>query len=459
MVEMSLTESNGLTKQPCNNRLLRKMGLGHNTKAGKDTVNRFFQTALNGVGKKRLVDACEAYAYACRGLGSSLDWIVGFQVSEKYREFMADTVNAGLRSFLNGEEDSGVIVLHREIVEGEFSLLPVEGSSANASGVPDHASLLIPTGATSPQIGDEVVYLRLDVERSHDRKSMFSASVFLFSDRNGRSLAGFGAVPAYIVNIDGVPMALKHTIGVYDVIGVNASIFEAWWRHSLTDPTEESFVIPLDETDSSGRPVSLIMERDIGTSWYVSIEIGDDTFSLAECGLGKVIEIDADEAYKERVRLVEAFKACDDPSTAIGYEHIFDEEHIGRFSEEFQEELENDPQSGIAKFVGEVKRAIGRLRADPLSWPSTMFPSGEEKELEFNGDAAMTRIQLLAPLYLTDRDAELARPSVYVVAAINRSSDGGGVYCAFPTVLDNGMVESNRRIMRRAIRNSMAKAA
>ena len=88
-----------------------------------------------------------------------------------------------------------------------------------------------------------------------------------------------------------------------------------------------------------------------------------------------------------------------------------------------------------------------------------MFYGGAEKDLVWNGDSVLTRVQYALPVFLTDEEVELERPSVYVIAGLKYDSVAGRDVCVFPTVLDNALLLRNQSAMRRAIRQSPRLAA
>ena len=459
MVTLSLSGSRVFEPSANGARTLSRLGLGRSTKARVDVANRFLVNALNRKSGKRFVDASRAFLSVRHALGASLEWITECPVSDRYLEAIAESVNSNLAGYFDCGDEDGVHVMIAEWSCGGVRLVPAADSEKDAMEDSTRLTLLIPTGIKSRKIDDEFVYLRIDGWMTHDGQSDFIATDVLFTDEDGKCLVGFGAITEFITNLDNVPLAIEHAVGGdYDVRSLNAAVFDAWWQHRLSDPNGDTILIPTIETDAYGRPITLVMEREGTNTWSVSVEIDGDRFSPSELIPGMGVEIDAVDVMNERERLVREFQKCDHPGWWINYVHIFDE-NFGRFPEEVKQAITADPDGMFAKFTDELGREIQHLRQDPLAWSTTMFNKGAEKELECDGDKIATRIQLLAPVRLTDADRKVDRPTVYVVAALKLDKETGIEHVSFPTILDNRMVQTNRNIMRRAVRNALGKAA
>jgi len=160
------------------------------------------------------------------------------------------------------------------------------------------------------------------------------------------------------------------------------------------------------------------------------------------------------EVEAELARLDSAFRRPICVEEAINIEHIFGD-HADRFPAEFREEIVADPGSAFERLVDSLKSVL----AMPDKWEPTMFYGGAEKDLVWNGDSVLTRVQYALPVFLTDEDAELERPSVHVIAGLKCDNVAGCDVCVFPTVLDNALLLRNQSAMRRAIRQSPRLAA
>lgn len=452
MAIMELTSARGMGSQECSSRVLDQLGLGRTSRASAAAVNEFLRRALNDRCGQRMVDAFDAYEGVRRGLGSSLSWILGYDVGTPVRSRIANTVNDELYAFVRGREESGVRVMAYRMRDNRVVLEHVETPKDPLSGIPRRCALLVPAGVTSPRIKDGAVYVRLDVQRSRTGRSLFDARAFAFTDADGRALAGFGAVTACIENLDDVPAALREALGsVYDEIAVNAGIYDAWWNHLISNREGGRICVDLGFSEE-GDAVCLAMDLVQTGVWRVAIVIGGEPYSPEELAASQVIVLDPDDVLEERHRLVDAYRTCRPDDPMFAYNHIFHERRA-RFPSRFRQLLEIDEDRAVSLFMDELQRRFAELHANPGSWLTTMFHGGAEHELSMSGDRVSTCIQLLVPLFLDDEDREIGRPSVYLVASSNVDSMGRE-YLAFPTILDGRIVQRNRNALRRALRKS-----
>ncbi len=455
MIALSLDSRRSCDHSHDSEAALRRLGLERHTRADVRVANDFIRKALNGYCGKRLVDAAPVFMSVRHALGASLGWIMDNpRVSVPFRERMAEYVNRELASFVEGRRDNGVIVMRRENVGGEECLSPV-GGYLPPQRIRSGYAILVPTGRTSPRLGDDEVYLRMDVSRPRFTGASFCASEFLFADSNGKSIAGFADITDYVVNLDDVQLALRNAVGGdVDDVGCNAAIFDAWWRYKIGGKADDTILVPLPVADLRGNAISLVMKREALRSWWVSLEIGGVSAELAEYLPETAMTVGYAEVEAELARLDSAFRRPICVEEAINIEHIFGD-HADRFPAEFREEIVADPGSAFERLVDSLKSVL----AMPDKWEPTMFYGGAEKDLVWNGDSVLTRVQYALPVFLTDEDAELERPSVHVIAGLKCDNVAGCDVCVFPTVLDNALLLRNQSAMRRAIRQSPRLAA
>lgn len=455
MIALSLDSRRSCDHSYDSEAALRRLGLERHTRADVSVANNFIRKALNGYCGKRLVDVSPVFMNVRHALGASLGWIMDNpRVSVPFRERMAEYVNRELVSFVEGRRDNGVIVMRRVNVAGEESLSPV-GGHLPPQRIRSGSAILVPTGRTSPRLGDGEVYLRMDVSRPRFVGASFRASEFLFTDSDGKSIAGFGDITDYIENLDDVQLAIRNAVGGdVDDVGCNAAIFDAWWRYKIAGKTDDTILVPLPVADLCGNAITLVMKRKALRSWWVSLEIGGGPAELAEYLPETTMTVSYAEVEAELARLDSAFRRPICVEEAINIEHIFGD-HADRFPAEFGEEIVADPGSAFVRLVDSLKNVLDA----PDKWEPTMFYGGAEKDLVWNGDSVLTRVQYALPVFLTDEDVELERPSAYVIAGLKYDSVAGRDVCVFPTVLDNALLLRNQSAMRRAIRQSPRLAA
>ena len=451
MAVMELSSARGLGSQLNSARILGKLGLGRSARANNAIVNEFIRRALNDGRGRRLVDAFAAYESMRRGLGSSLSWILGYEVGTAALNRIADTVNDELCAFFGGHARSGVRVMAHRKQGDRIVLEHVETPKHPETGLPRRCSLLIPAGVNSPLIGGEQVYVRQDGMRSRNGRAAFEAHSFLFTDAEGRALAGFGSIAAWFENLDDVPAALREALGsAYEEVEANAAIYDGWWNHMVSDRGGDHVRVDLGASEE-GDEVRLAMDRVQTQVWHVSIEMAGVAYAPEELAVYQGIVLDPDDVLVERRRLLDSYRTCRPEDPTFAFDHIFRERSC-RFPPRFRRLLEMDEDRAVSLFMQELERRFDDLRANPDSWLTTMFHDGAERELVFDGDCASTRIQLLVPLFLDDEDRDIGRPSAYLVASSNFDERTGREYLAFPTVLDGRIVQRNRNALRRAIR-------
>jgi len=459
MTQFELSPHLSLDAAPNKALIISQLDLERNTRVSPAEANAFAVSALNRADGTRMIDVSDAFASVRHVLGSSLDWALGYPVSKQSRKRIGECVNAELEALVREDGTSGVKLLRLERDGDQCIKTPCEMPRNPARYLPKGMALLVPIGMTSPRLFGDEAYLRFDVERSCNAKSVFVASDVLLTDAAGNSIVGFGAVTGYLCNLDDVQHAIMGIVGPeYDPIRLNTKVYDGWWCHCQRNPDEAEFRIPLDEKDPDGKAVAMRMIREGGHAWRIFIEYDSDLYDPAEFVFGDGIDVNVDELLNDRDHVIAVVKQCESPESQVAYDHIFCD-HADRLPLEVQDRLNTDPEAVIENFQKEFKASIRRFHIDPKSWLTTMFYGGVEKELAYNGDAALSKVQLLAPVYLTDTDKSFDRPSVYVVASVNRDRTSGEEYCSFPTILDRRIVQLNRNSMRRAIRAALQKQA
>ena len=423
--------------------ILRKLHLDHHTLASDATANSFLRKGLNGPSGIRYVDASGIFKHVRRALGSSAARTFSLcGPSQSFFDCIADCVNYGLERYATGRMDHGVLVFRQERHADGYGLVPVTGKDALFGRVVhnSNATLLIPTGMTAaPYTGCKDVFLRIDVARPRFRGAYFKAEEFIFSDGNGRSIAGLGDIPDYIVNLDDVNDALKGALGDdYDPHGVNATVFDAWWSHKLTNPLGQIIHAPLRNREGEDTGFTMVLKRTTPTAWEVFLDDGEDERPLSFFLPDTEICIDPDDILSELDSVKAALESTDDLISITNFNHIFDD-NFARFPEAFRKSFDEDQEEGVETFI----EALELAKAQPSKWMPIPYHEGHERFLVYNGDEEFSRIQLLLPLLLTDDEKRQGMASVFAVVGLRRDPSTGEVSCIIPTILERSTAYGN----------------
>lgn len=437
--------------------ILRKLHLDHHTLASDATANRFLRKGLNGPSGIRYIDASGIFKHVRHALGASAERTFGLSKhSQAMFDNIADRVNAELDDFVCARKGHGILVFRQECSADSCRLVPATGKDALFNRVVNYsnATLLIPTGRIGAAITEcQNVFLRIDVARSRFQGAYFAAKEFIFTDENGKSIAGLGDIPEYIANIDDVHEALKGAlVEDYDVPSCNARIFDAWWRHRMLDPAGDRIRIPLPANDGSESGFSMILERIPPTGWEVLLEEGESRRALAYYLPEVEMDIDIESVLSECETVKTVLFNTQDLIDITNFEHIF-EDNFDRFPDEFKELFNKDYEEGAETFI----EALERAKATPSCWQPAPYNEGNEKRLERIGDAESNHIQLLLPLLLTDDERRHGAPSVYAVVRTWRDHETGELTCTIPTILGSEAANSRIRSLRRLVRRACAK--
>jgi len=456
MSDLTLSSDRALARNAECKSLLREFNLERPTMASDSIANGFVSEALNDLGGERFIDVSHAFPKVRRALGSSLTRTIhNREVTSALLHRMAGCIRHELTSFMHGRGSHGVLVYARKQVGNTLVLIPATERNAQPHRIAKGSSILIPTGVISPCIGNDDVYLRVDVERSRDRRSTLSALEFLFSDRHGNSIAGFADARCFIENIDDLPEALKTALGVgYDVAACNAAIFNTWWSHCLLNPLGDMIRIPLPPSVTSTSAYALVMRRTGSNSWELLLEENGEVKPLAWFLPDAELNVDVDALKDEHRKLMSALRAAADNGFDFDSDHIFDE-RIDRFPAEFIDECCENPEDAVRRFTDEIKRGLAMQER----WLPSLFHAGREYELFLNGDTANTRLQMLLPLALTDEDVTNGTSSVYAVLEVWKLPGEDVCVVGIPTILTPEQAKANRNAFRRMLRRAYRKCA
>lgn len=453
---LTLSSDRALARNSECKALLREFNLERPTMASDDIANKFVSEALNDLDGERFIDVRHAFPKVRRALGSSLTRTIhNREVTPALLHRMADRIRHELSSFMHGRGAHGVLVYTRTQAGNALELIQATGRNTQPSRIAKGSAIIIPTGVISPCISNDDVYLRVDVERSRDRRSRFAAEEFLFCDRHGNSIAGFADARCFVENIDDVPDALKKALGAgYDVTACNAAIFNSWWSHCQLNPLGDIIRIPLPPSITSTSAFALVMRRTGSNSWEVLLEENGEVKPLAWFLPDAELNVDVDALKDEHRNLMSALRAAADNGFDFDSDHIFDE-RIDRFPAEFIDECCENPEDAVRRFTDEIKRGL----AMPERWLPSLFHSGHEYELFLNGDSANTRLQMLLPLALTDEDVANGTSSVYAVLEAWQLPGEDVCVVGIPTILTPEQAKANRNAFRRMLRRAYRKCA
>lgn len=427
------------------------LGISTSKWADQQTVSQFYSVAVNLCDHTRVIDCQRVHRAVCKSLGERATWVFGYELTPKAIQSLAEKVNASLVGFVSGGSDVRVFRVSYDPLP---HLVAVPAGECSVSCVAGECTLVIPTGLVSETIGDEV-HLRLDVVPSTDDHSILTAIGFLFTDKFGRSIAGFGDIQEYLVHLDGATEAIEEFLGhPYDVLALNGDIYDAWWRDHVQGGGPREIVVPLDEISKEGRQTAIVLTPLPGQrAWTISLKDGEDCLPIEDFIPGLDLAVDPNDAEREWREIVSMFRSPFDIGPALRFDHVI-VDHIDRYAEEFVQDMIADPERAGSRFIPEVERAIARLKANSLAWMPAVYNAGQEAELEFAGESIDSTLYLLAPLYLTDRAERNGVPTVYLVATL-RTNEDGTKSCFFPSVLDSASAMRNMRNLRRAYRNGI----
>ena len=164
-----------------------------------------------------------------RAYGSSLGWILGDYSTKDAIKVISKSAGAALRAFLRGDPTSGVIVLERHPDEHGVLLYRKELCGNPTDFLEESYTLLLPTNITSPRLGGKMLFERLDLGVSHDRRVPFSIREVLFTGEDGESIAGIGDTRNMFIEHlrDLLPALYKVLREEYDLLDINARMFSA----------------------------------------------------------------------------------------------------------------------------------------------------------------------------------------------------------------------------------------
>lgn len=460
MSALTLSDSYSTIFQNDTDRLMRILGMRREPLANY-TKSLGYVREHNGGGGRHLLDFSKRGHHSLRrAYGASLGWILGDFSTDNASETIASNAGNALRAFFAGNPNSGVIVLERH--QDEFGVFLNEKTICGNPRMllDEDCSLLLPTGVTSPRIGGEMMYERLDLAHSYDRSAAFSVREVLFTGADGESIAGLGDVSGmFVENLPELIPSLYKILGDnYDLASINALTYSAIRRHSDYAPYESEIKVPLLESDDPDQNVTMLLCRTQRSSWRVVFLLGADTYTLEEVAPRKKLSVQESEVMTARNRLVATFRSLPDFNGKIDFESVFSAEHLNRLPEDFRKEVEADHKAAQAKFLIKMNESLERFKNDARHWLLIYFSAGRERNLSLNGESAEMTIQLCAPLYLTSADERIKRASVYAVAEVREDAETGGLRCNVPSILDSRMAIGDANNLKRCLQHGRTAA-
>ena len=398
----------------------------------------------------RILDCKAAFKQIRKTFGGNFAFAFGFEADEAFRLKVASKVAARLRNFVLNQHEPDVTVCDR-LTNG---LVSVESSIQDITDCYGR-TILVSTGESSFYFGIPV-FLRLDVEAPKDDSALLQLDRILFTDENGDSIAGMADITDWVEDLENADRAFKEVLGhEYDVLHTNARIYAAWCASAgkdfsvdLTDVQEErvcnEIICKFEHRHIAwhdGWCISFVLD---GAKWLMSEYAHDMGDLVASWPATRVALADSIRAFRN-LSLEEALKG-------INFAHIFDENHLKRYSDGSADIVRTDSHSARKIFEEALDSALERLCDDDDAWLPFFFNRGSEKSVTWAGDSFDANLSLLAPLYLSDEDRERHVPSVYLVACLKTLKDGKK-QCVFPSVLSVSQAASNNRYFRRALRN------
>ena len=311
MSALTLSNSYSPIFQDDTDRLMRILGMRREPLADY-TKSLGYVREHNGGGGRHLLDFSKRGHHSLRrAYGASLGWILGDFSTSNASETIASNAGNALRAFFACDPNSGVIVLERH--QDEFGVFLHEKTICGNPRMllDEDCSLLLPTGVTSPRIGDEMLYERLDLARCYDRSAAFSVREVLFTGADGESIAGLGDVSGmFVENLPELLPSLYNILGDnYDLASINALIYSAIRRHSDYAPYESEIEVPLLESDDTDQNVTMLLRRTQRSSWRVVFLLGADTYTLEEVAPRRKLSVQESEVMAARSRLFSAFRS------------------------------------------------------------------------------------------------------------------------------------------------------
>ena len=391
-------------------------------------------------------------------LGDSFSWALGLIASDDLKLRIGCQVSDKIKEFLGGKTRNGVRVMRRICLHGLYQL---EDVSSEHHAIADcyGRSIVVPTGelSRSQNFAGLPIYVRLDVEGPTDDRSLLSLKRILLCSEDGYSICGLAAITDYIENLPAANSVFTNALGVgYDVLNVNARLFETWAWHT-DNGMKEAFCVDLGVCDIEGHHASVWFDGCEGKypPWRLSLDMDDCKIPFGKLAGQAALRCDIC-AVVDQWKLARNTLHGMSPAeieAAVDYEHCIGD-HAERFGIEFGEVIRGNPTDAIGLFQKEVVAAVERFKQRPVSWPVALFHGGKERSLKFAGDASASKIQLLAPLYLTQTDKENLTPTVYLCTGVNVDTKGtASVF--FPSVLEASDAEMDNRFFRRMLRQSL----
>ena len=460
MSALTLSNSYSPIFQDDTDRLMRILGMRREPLADY-TKSLGYVREHNGGGGRHLLDFSKRGHHSLRrAYGASLGWILGDFSTSNASETIASNAGNALRAFFACDPNSGVIVLERH--QDEFGVFLHEKTICGNPRMllDEDCSLLLPTGVTSPRIGDEMLYERLDLARCYDRSAAFSVREVLFTGADGESIAGLGDVSGmFVENLPELLPSLYNILGDnYDLASINALIYSAIRRHSDYAPYDSEIEVPLLESDDTDQNVTMLLRRTQRSSWRVVFLLGADTYTLEEVAPRRKLSVQESEVMAARSRLFSAFRSLPNFNGKIDFGSVFSAEHLNRLPSDFRKEVEDTPEAAQAKFLIKMNESLERFKKDERHWLLIYFSAGRERNLSLNGESTEMAIQLCAPLYLTTADERIKRASVYAVAEVREDAETGKLHCNVPSILDSRMAIGDANNLKRCLQRGRSAA-
>ena len=392
-------------------------------------------------------------------LGDSFNWALGLIASDDLKLRIGREVSDKIKEFLGGKIGNGVRLMKRTCSHGFCRL---EDVSSEHHGIADcyGRSLVVPSGelSRSQNFMGLPIYVRLDVEEPTDDRSLLNLKRVLLCSEDGCSICGLAAITDYIENLPDANSVFTNALGTeYDVLRVNARLFETWAWHT-DNGVDSEFRVNLGALDTEGRRVAVWFEGVEGFKypvWRLSLERAGCLMPFGQLTQRISLQCDVCAVVSQwkLARNILFGMSSDRIKAVVNYEHCF-EDHAERFGEEFCKYIYENPDDAITQFQEEVIASVERFKRDPASWSVALFHGGKERSMKVAGDESVSRIQLLAPLCLTQTDKENLTPTAYLCTGVNVDSKGSASVF-FPSVLDASAAEMDNRFFRRMIRQSL----
>lgn len=438
------------------------LGIGQDRLCGFEQGKKIV-LAHNGKARRRRLDFTKRGFRSLRhAYGAALGWILGdMTLLPETQEAIATAVGKHLEAFWRGDFDSGVIVLSRrydstgtifvkrETCGGPLMILDGQGDT-----------LLVPTEIAASGLGGGELYERIDLMECHTPFSDFSVADIFFTGADGESIAGLGDIDACLYGIRDVHPALIEAMDAdYELFTVNRRIGSSWTRHLDVDPQGSTVCIPMVVTDDEEALVSLVMERVRTHAWEFRIEIEGESYCPAALANRPQFSVAQSTVIRDRKHIENVFLQMDDLCSVIKHDTILDAKHLARLPEEFVAEVRHDRDSAIKHFDDAVMASFVEFRKCPTFWPTTQFVAGREKGLRYSGSDVNLAVQMLIPLYLTEKEKLFRSPSVYAVAEVCLDPTTGEERCSVPSILGARAAVTDVNNLRRAIVADMNDAA